>query len=113
MLFGAMQTSAQHGTRAHVPATIRLVRAVTASLLLFALSSCFTAALWGFDADSERDPVTGKEEAVFEYDTDTEWSWPLFFGRVLGTPVTLCLDCLTAPVQAWWFEDADDKQHRR
>lgn len=79
-----------------------------ASLLLFTLSSCFTGILWGFEPRSERDPVTGKEDTVFRYDEDTEWSLPLLFGRIVATPFMLCLDCLTAPVQALWFDDDDD-----
>ncbi len=113
MLADIMQTNAQHGTRARLLAGMRLVRTATASLLLFALSSCFTMALWGFEPDDEHDPVTGNGQTMFKYDTDTEWSWPLFFGRVLATPVTVCLDLLTAPAQDWWFDDADDKRPRR
>lgn len=81
-----------------------------AGLGLLLLNSCFTMMLWGWEDDFERDPTTGKGETVFTYDTDTEWSWSLFFQRVLATPFTLCLDCLTAPVQAWWFDDHGDRK---
>ena len=84
-----------------------LLRTAMVSLLL-ALSSCFTMAVWGFEVESKRDAVTGAREAAYTYDEETEWSWALFFGRVLVTPVTLCLDCLTAPVQLWLFGDGDD-----
>jgi hypothetical protein len=107
MLLGAMQTSPQHGRRRCLFAATRIARVVSASMLLFALSSCFTMVLWGFEPDSIHDPETGKEKTAFSYDEDTEWSWPLFFGRVLTTPFALCLDCLTAPVQIWLF-DYDD-----
>ncbi|MHC4514532.1 MAG: hypothetical protein ACYTGO_07110 [Planctomycetota bacterium] len=43
-------------------------------MLLFALSSCFTMVLWGFEPDSIHDPETGKEKTAFRYDEDTEWS---------------------------------------
>ena len=64
------------------------------------LSGCFTMALWGAWPEPEQDPITGKSETTFEYDADTEWSWDLLAMRVLLTPFTLGLDCLTCPVQA-------------
>lgn len=87
---------------------MRQVRAVTTTLFLLLLSSCFTLGLWGFEPKTERNVVTGKTETSFAYDSDTEWSWSLFFQRLLWTPVTLAVDCLTAPVQAWLFDDDDD-----
>jgi len=78
-------------------------------LLLLSLPSCFTAALWGFDTDSEENVRTGRSEMVHSYDDDTEWSWQLLGVRLLGTPFALALDCLTAPVQVFlWGEQDDD-----
>ena len=81
--------------------------------VLLALPSCFTMSLWGFEPDSDRDPWTGETEQVMSYDPETEWSWELFWVRLLGTPFALALDCLTAPVQVWWFGDADDASRDR
>ena len=79
------------------------------TLLPLLLSSCFTMGLWGFTPETERDAFTGKEESTFAYDEETEWSWQLFCLRVLLTPVTVGLDCLTCPVQAvLFFADDDD-----
>lgn len=74
------------------------------------LTSCFTMAVWGFLPADEVDPVTGNEETGFEYDSDTEWSWGLFFGRLGLTPFAVALDVLTCPVQAFLFgwDDEDD-----
>ena len=69
------------------------------------LTSCFTMALWGFSPEVKRDPQTHANELTYAYDEETPWSWPLFFGRVFGTPFTLALDCLTAPVQVFLFGD--------
>jgi hypothetical protein len=77
-----------------------MLRSVLASSLLLACSSCFTMLLWGFESTDEVDPCTGEVEDGLEYDEDTEWSWELFGLRVLLTPVTLALDCLTCPIQA-------------
>ena len=77
-------------------------------LLPLLLSSCFTMTLWGFGPSAERDPVTGQEELVYEYDDSTSWTWTLFGLRLLATPVTLALDCLTAPIQAFFLGDDDD-----
>lgn len=78
------------------------------ALLPLLLSSCFTMGLWGFEPTDDRDPVTGREDTSFEYQDDTSWSWGLFGLRVLATPITLCLDCLTAPVQVFLFGNDDD-----
>jgi hypothetical protein len=82
-------------------------------LLPFLLSSCFTLGLWGFYAETEQ-TWTGEEETAFAYDEETEWSWKLFFLRVLLTPVTVGLDCLTCPVQCvlFWDDDDDACKHR-
>ena len=83
---------------------------LAAVLLLLVLPSCFTMSLWGFDVEEVENPDTGREETVMEYDPETEWSWGLFGLRVLATPFSLVLDCVTAPVQAilYWNDDEDD-----
>ncbi|MEO6593180.1 MAG: hypothetical protein ABIP94_00335 [Planctomycetota bacterium] len=92
-------------------------RAAVALLLPLVLSSCFTMALWGFSPDTEPNPRTGEEESVFAYDEETKWSWKLFFVRVLVTPLSVGLDCLTCPVQAviwgWNHDDEDESQGER
>jgi hypothetical protein len=91
-------------------------RLLAACLLgaLLALPSCFTMTLWGFELDSEQDRWTGESEQSMSYDPETEWSWKLLGVRLLGTPFALALDCLTAPVQAWWFgaEEDEDRDER-
>jgi len=79
-------------------------------VLPFVLTSCFSMMVWGFLPGDEVDPVTGSEQAVFEYDEQTEWSWGLFFGRLGLTPFAFVLDVLTCPVQAFLFgwDDEDD-----
>ncbi len=71
------------------------------------LQSCFTMGLWGFYPEDVHDPVRGTTEAGLTYDGDTEWSWSLFGLRVLATPFTLGLDCLTMPVQVFLWGDDD------
>jgi hypothetical protein len=83
-----------------------VLRAASLSLLL-GLSSCFTAALWGFDSDTRQNVRTGRDEAFLSYDEDTEWSWPLLGLRVLGTPFAVALDCLTWPLQVFLWADED------
>ena len=61
-------------------------------VLLLALQSCFTTALWN-DA-RERDGERCHERMSIG-------------GRLALTPLTLLLDLLTAPIQAW-LEDDDD-----
>ena len=85
----------------------------TVVLLPLLLSSCFTAMLWGFAPEDEVDAWTGKEETVFTYQAETKWSWGLLGLRVLLTPLTLCLDCVTAPVQCWLNGDDDDCHHHK
>lgn len=93
--------------------TRQRLRPLCATLVLpFLLSGCFTFGLWGVYLEDERDPFTGRETASYVYDKSTEWSWSLFLMRVILTPVTLCLDCLTAPVQAILADD-DDQNCRR
>jgi hypothetical protein len=86
---------------------------VVVLLLPLIASSCFTAALWGFFPEEDRIPVTGATEATFEYDPETEWSWGLFGKRLLLTPFTVVLDCVTCPVQAFLFEWDDDCERPR
>lgn len=94
---------------AHRSRSRRLIHRATL-LLPLALGGCFTLALWGFLPEDERDPFTGEESTSFAYDEDTEWSWGAFALRVLGTPFTLALDCVTCPVQAVWFGFGDDDE---
>ena len=77
-------------------------------LLPFLLSSCFTMGLWGFNPSSDVNRVTGEEEFVYEYDDSTSWTWARFGLRLLGTPITLALDCLTAPIQVFFLGSDDD-----
>ncbi len=72
------------------------------------LQSCFTAAVWGFYPEDEYDPVSGTTESSFTYDEGTEWSWSLLGLRILATPFSLGLDCLTLPVQLFLWGDDDD-----
>ena len=87
--------------------TRRGCAALALSALLL-LPSCFTFGLWGFELQSEREARTGRTEHAMRYDPDTEWSWELFGLRLLCTPIALALDCLTAPVQAFLWGDADE-----
>ncbi len=92
---------------------MKLSRLVVVFGLSTLLCSCFTLGLWGFEQEDDADPVTG-EEALFAYDEETRWSWELLGLRILLTPVTLCLDCVTAPVQCFlWGGDDDDDHCRR
>lgn len=85
---------------------------IVASSLL--LCSCFTMGLWGFWPEDAADPATRQEETTFTYDEDTEWSWELLGLRILLTPVTLCLDGVTCPVQClFWGDDDGDRCRRR
>ena len=89
-----------------------MFRALALALLLF-LPSCFTLGLWGFDQTVERDPATGEHSSITTYDETTEWSWELLGFRLLFTPITLALDCATAPIQAWWFGTAEAEERDR
>ncbi|HIE68756.1 MAG TPA: hypothetical protein EYP98_00580 [Planctomycetes bacterium] len=83
-------------------------RAGLLAALLLVLPSCFTMTVWGFELHESKNASTGKQESVMQYDAETEWSWKLFGLRVLATPFTLGLDCLTAPLQAFLLWDDDD-----
>jgi hypothetical protein len=76
-------------------------------LLPLVLQGCFTMGLWGFFPEEEED-FTGQSETAYAYDPETEWSWSLLALRVLLTPVTFGLDCLTCPIQAFLFGSDDD-----
>ena len=91
--------------------TRRGCAALALSALLL-LPSCFTFGLWGFELQSEREARTGRTEHAMRYDPDTEWSWELLGMRLLGTPFALALDCLTAPVQAYFLVDEDEDDGR-
>ena len=64
--------------------------------------------IWGFEVQESNDNITGEPETVMAYDPETEWSWELFGMRLLATPITLILDCATAPIQAFFLWDDDD-----
>ena len=67
------------------------------------LQSCFTNALWGF----EPDPRGGYAESTFELPTDELWiGW-----KILLSPVTLLIDCVTWPFQETLFGDDDEQNH--
>jgi hypothetical protein len=87
---------------------VRRFTSPVAVLLPFVLSSCFTLGLWGFAPEDDADPATGCES--YSYDPETPWSWGLLGLRVLLTPLTLCLDCLTAPLQCC-SDDHEDHRH--
>lgn len=79
------------------------------------LPSCFTAALWDLQLESEVDPYTGERTAVVTDDGDDDTSvLDNFFAKVLLTPFTVALDCLTCPVQAvvYGFDCDDDDDER-
>ena len=69
--------------------------------------------LWGFELEDEQDPFTGQCETTYAYDSRTEWSWGKLGLRVLLTPFTLALDCLTCPIQCILLCDNcdDDERH--
>jgi hypothetical protein len=81
-----------------------------AVLLPFVLTSCFTMGLWGFTADDD-DAGSGGCDPSYSYDPATQWSWGLLCLRVLVTPLTLCLDCLTAPLQSCCDDPPHHKHH--
>jgi len=87
-------------------------RAALSLVGLLLLPSCFTMTLWGFDHEREQDRYTGETSSSFSYDQETEWSWELLGMRLLGTPFALALDCLTAPVQAYFLVDEDEDDGR-
>ena len=100
--------SAPSPSRSH----LRRTRCAAALLLPLVLHGCITMGLWGFYPEDEQDPITGEDESGFTYDPETEWSWSLLGLRVLLTPITVALDCLTCPIQAAWFGLDDDEQGR-
>lgn len=96
-----------------LPSPPRRCRSLCALALPLLLGSCFTMGLWGFLPETETNPFTGEDETVFEYQADTGWSWGLFAKRVLLTPITVGLDIVTCPVQAFLWGDDDDECDRR
>lgn len=77
-------------------------RAYLLVALLLVLPSCFTMAVWGVDVNRSHDNETE------QYEPEAEWSWGRFGMRVLLTPIALCLDCLTAPLQVALLKGDDD-----
>jgi hypothetical protein len=80
--------------------------------LAASLSGCITTALWGGEVRREPDECIDEVEASFHFDVDDDDSPPLTFEdvglRILLTPFTLILDCLSFPVQAWIYGWGDD-----
>ncbi len=69
------------------------------------LTSCLTLGAWGFDY------------RVDDGDDEPSWCWSrqsydagkmAWWQRVLLTPLTLAVDCLTWPLQCWLFKDDED-----
>jgi uncharacterized protein YceK len=92
----------------------RASRWVGSLVLLLALHGCMTAGLWGFDVTSERDPITREEQTSLEAREGEELG--SVWLRLLATPFTLVLDCLTLPIQAWvfgWDDDEDESRSQR
>lgn len=77
-------------------------RAGLLAAMLLALPSCFTMAVWGVEARGSNDTKTERD------DSERAWSWGRFGFRILLTPIALCLDCLTAPLQVSLRSDNDD-----
>lgn len=75
-------------------------------LCCLSLQSCFTTILWGLDQDG--DEWAG--ESGVECDDDTEWTWDLFLGRLLLTPIAIGLDALTCPVQSFFWGEDDERR---
>lgn len=66
-------------------------------------SSCFTTLVW--EADLERSHY---DEHGFEIDEDSSNSWDELCFKLLLTPFTLVLDCVTMPLQeALGLDDLD------
>jgi hypothetical protein len=65
--------------------------------LCLPLASCFTTALWSFEADDVDDDADAATVTI----DDVGW-------RLLLTPFTLLLDCATCCFQADWVDDDPD-----
>ena len=78
-------------------------------LCCFLLQSCFTMSLWGLDSDRGRDEGTGEFGRECD-DDDTEWTWDLFLGRLLLTPIAIGLEALTCPVQSFFAGEDDERR---
>jgi uncharacterized protein YceK len=87
-----------------------MLRRALPLVALVALQGCFTAGVWGFELGSETDAVTGRESPTLEAQRDGEVVESLWF-RLLATPFSLVLDCVTLPIQALLFgwDDEDDR----
>ncbi|MBZ0150997.1 MAG: hypothetical protein K8J09_05640 [Planctomycetes bacterium] len=94
-----------------LPRRVPYGRRLAALLLATTLSSCFTGVIWGFFPQEDHDdPDAGMP---LTYERGTKWSWELVLGRILVTPFTLVLDCVTLPVQAVLFGWNDDDEAKR
>ena len=80
-------------------------RALTKMLLLgvvfLPMQSCFTVHLWGGTLSEEG------QDSIYSFE-DADITWDDAWLRVLLTPVSLWLDCVTMPVQAILLGDDDD-----
>jgi hypothetical protein len=94
--------------RAESPALRQHLRAAFLLAMLCSLPSCFTMTVWGFELQGSNDSITSESDSVMVYDPETEWSWELFGLRLLATPFTLGLDCVTAPLQLFLLQNNDD-----
>lgn len=95
-----------------LPRRVTCGHRIAALLLATTLSSCFTGAIWGFFPRQDDDDPDATAMAL-TYERGTKWSWELVLGRILATPFTLVLDCVTLPVQAvlfGWNDDDEAKQ---
>ena len=86
-------------------------RALTKMLLLAVLflpmQSCFTVHVWGGTLSKKG------QDSIYSFE-DADITWDDVWLRVLLTPVSLGLDCVTMPVQLFFLGDTDDSaSHRR
>ena len=85
---------------------------VLVALLVVSLQGCFTTALWGGEMKERTNRDTGRVEQKPSFNLVDAVTDPPGLGvvavRVLLTPFTLVLDCVTAPVQAVLYGWEDD-----
>ena len=90
-----------------------LTKMLLLGVLFLPLESCITVHLWGGDL-IEADDGRGGQEQIYSF-KDADITWGNVWSRVLWTPVTLCLDCVTMPAQVFmfWIDDLDDEDDYR
>lgn len=84
-------------------ARIACATAFAACALL--LQSCFTSALWEMNDDDDVQPRNASYR-ITHPEKDDGWGLEDIGLRILATPVTLILDLITSPIQAW-FDDEE------